>query len=131
MDAALDVAPRAPAAAPPGAFTVSARRTDHAEAGVPWGGVRAVSLNFLIFSFFFLSALAVFCASVRTFLFGFGFGFALAFFLGLGFALIRGLAFDFTVGFALGVVFLGAGFLAALVADVVGVLLEAAVVLPV
>ena len=80
---------------------------------------------------------ADFCSSVNTFLgfFGFGLGFALAlaffFFAGFGLGLMRGFAFDLAFGTAFGVVFLGAGFLAALVFEVVGAFLAAVVVLPV
>lgn len=69
----------------------------------------------------------VFCFSVRTFLFDLGF--AASFFLGL--RLVLSLALDLPSGTALDDVFFGAGFLAALVAEVVGALLPAALVLPV
>ena len=83
----------------------------------------------LSFSLFSRTVFAVFCLSVRAFLFGFGL--ALAFFLGFGFGLILGFAFDLVLGTALAALVFGAGFLAALVADVDGALLAAVVVLPV
>lgn len=81
---------------------------------------------------------ADFCASVNTFLgfltlaLGLGFAFsAFFFFAGFGLGVIRGFAFDLAFGTAFGAVFLGAGFLAAFVFEVVGAFLAAVVVLPV
>lgn len=76
-----------------------------------------------------LIVLAFFCASVNTGLFDFDLAFV--FFAGFRLALGRGFAVDFAVGLAFGVVFFAAGFLAALVFDVVGAFLAAVVVLPV
>ena len=93
------------------------------------GGLRAVSLScFLIRSDF--------CLSVSLGLglvlgLGLGLAFAFLFFPGFGLGLIRGFAFDLAFGTAFGVVFLGAGFLAAFVFEVVGAFLAAVVVLPV
>lgn len=110
------------------ALSFSEKNTPHAVGATPLGGLRAVTL-----SFFRVKAFC--CASVNTFLgflaLGFGLGFAFFFLAGFGLALIRGLAFDLAFGTAFGVVFLGAGFLAAVVFEVVGALLAAMVVLPV
>ena len=107
-------------------LTRSMLKTAQALAGAALGASRsAFSLKCFIFSLFFFAACAVFCLSVRTFLFGLGFGLglALAFFPGLGLALSLGFALDLALGTALGAVVFGAGFLAALVAEVVGALL--------
>ena len=119
---------------PLNALSFSAANTPQAVDCTPWGIVRAVALSFFLVK-------ANVCAAVNTFLgfltlglgLGLGLGFALAFFFlaGFGLALIRGFAFDLAFGTAFGVVFLGAGFLAAFVFDVVGAFFAAVVVLPV
>lgn len=105
----------------------STKYTPHVVEATPWGGVRAVSLSCFLVK-------ADFCASVNTLGFlGLGLGLALAFFFlaGFGLGLMRGFAVDFAFGTAFGVVFLGAGFLAAVVFEVVGAFLAVVVVLPV
>lgn len=105
----------------------SPRYTSHVVEATPRGGVRAVALSCFLVK-------ADFCASVNTLGFlGLGLAFALAFFFlaGFGLGLIRGFAFDLAFGTDFGVVFLGAGFLAAAVFEVVGAFLAVVVVLPV
>lgn len=106
------------------ALSFSEKNTPHAVGATPLGGLRAITLSFF-------RVKAFFCASVNTFLGFLALGFAFFFLAGFGLALIRGLAFDLAFGTAFGVVFLGAGFLAAVVFEVVGALLAAVVVLPV
>ena len=100
----------------------STLNTTHAEVAPEDGGVRAISFSSFIFCVFAFSAFRAFCSSVRAFFFGlafaFFFGFDFDFDLGFGF----GLVVDLELGSALGVVFGGLGTLAALVAEVVGVL---------
>ena len=108
----------------------SLKKTVQAVEAVSFGlSKSAFVLKTLIFFFFSRTAFAAFCSTVRIFLFGFGLAFAFFFFFGL--ALLLGLALDLALGMALGAVFFGAGFFAALVAAVVGVRRAAAVVLPV
>lgn len=117
-------------AAEPFALIFSAKNTPHVVETFLWGGLRAFALSCFLVK-------ADFCASVNSFLgflglgLGLGFAFALFFFAGFGLALIRGFALDLAFGTAFGDVFLGAGFLAALVFEVVGAFLAAVVVLPV
>jgi len=115
---------------PTWAFIRSAMKTLQAVEGTVFGALRhAFSFKSFTFSFCCFAALAAFCLSVATFLFDFGF--AAAFFLGLGLGLSLGLALDFALGIVFGAVLSGAGFFAALVAEVVGALLCVAVVRPV
>lgn len=112
------------------AFNFSVKNTAHVVVPPKWGGLRAVDLSCFLVK-------ADFCPSVNTLGFlslGLGLGFAFAaffFFAGFGFGLIRGFTFDLAFGTAFGVVFLGAGFLAAFVFEVVGAFFAAVVVLPV
>ena len=106
------------------ALILSWEKTNHAVEAVPTGGLSATALSSLMVAAFFW-------ASVKAF-FGFlDFGLAFAFFADFGLALILGFAFDFALGVAFAAVFFGAGFLAALVCEVVGAFLAAVVVLPV
>ena len=110
-------------------FRASAENTVHAVLGVPTGGDNAAALSCFSLAALSFAALRAFCFSVTTFLFGFGF--ALPFFLGLGFGLIRGFASDWALGTLFASVSLLAGFLAALVAEVVGDFRRELVVRPV
>lgn len=108
--------------------------------GTPF--IKAASFRDLIFAFSAFAALAVFCLSVNVFFFGltilaffFGFGLDLALVAGLRlalvFVLIFGVGSDPSPGILLGAFVVVAGFLAALVALVVGDFLDDAVSLPV